>query len=563
MSASTYSGAEKIMFAVDCGTTTTAVAFAHLAPGTIPKVHLVNRWPFQEDVAADCKVPTVVRYDGDGKAVAFGAAAMEIDEDQEDTELAYWFKLWLHPADMCRQSNIEPPPLPAGVTINRVYEDFLRFAFGHARDYFKTYYTDGARLWERLQSSFDLVFAIPNGWGSTQQSIIRDAVAAAGILPRNYALRRLAFVSEAEASVHFALDHMSLGNRLGTGTLLTVIDAGGSTVDTTVYRCTDVSPKLQLKEVTSSDVYIDIGFDHLLLDVLEGSRFGMDEYYLKEMSKTFESRAVEEDHIIIQFGPPSCNDRAHGIRMGRLTIPADQIRAAFDPVVTVITESVSGALRRAQSPCETIMLVGGFSESPYLRTALQRQLGRQGTSLVSSDEPNKKAAAEGACLWHIRQLVSARAARYTYGIETSRIFDPKNPVHLERRDKAFKDVAGNTRISGFLSVLVVKNDVVGSDKSAMQSYYQQMQDIPIDLDEFAVQLLASDRQDPGAWAIKRDGSLCDGPRRNRSTGHVYYQLKFDIEMYFGGTELQANIAWTEKGATKRVSFMIQGGDERN
>ena len=53
---SAHSGDEKLVFAIDLGTTQTAVSFVHLQPGLAPRVKLVTRWPGQEDASGDCKV---------------------------------------------------------------------------------------------------------------------------------------------------------------------------------------------------------------------------------------------------------------------------------------------------------------------------------------------------------------------------------------------------------------------------------------------------------------------------------------------------------------------------
>ena len=70
------------------------------------------------------------------------------------------------------------------------------------------------------------MLAIPNGWDVVQQGFLRDAVILAGILPEGYEPRRLQFVSEAEASVHFALQHSEGERWLRPGTSFMVLDAG-------------------------------------------------------------------------------------------------------------------------------------------------------------------------------------------------------------------------------------------------------------------------------------------------------------------------------------------------
>lgn len=149
-----------------------------------------------------------------------------MNDDEQDTHVARWFKLLLHPKEMRDENAITAPPLPANVTLEKVYTDFLRFTFDHAKQYFQTSTLDGNLLWDRLGRSFELVFAIPNGWSETQQNFLRTVIVAAGILPANFAQTRLSFVSEAEASVHFAVEHMNVAHLMRVGAVFAVLDAG-------------------------------------------------------------------------------------------------------------------------------------------------------------------------------------------------------------------------------------------------------------------------------------------------------------------------------------------------
>lgn len=65
--------------------------------------------------------------------------------------------------------------------------------------------------------------------------------------------RRLEFVTEGEASVHYALAHTQSQAWLTKDTLFAVTDAGGSTVDSTLYECKKTSPELVLEEVCASE----------------------------------------------------------------------------------------------------------------------------------------------------------------------------------------------------------------------------------------------------------------------------------------------------------------------
>jgi len=64
--------------------------------------------------------------------------------------------------------------------------------------------------------------------------------------------------------------------------LFAVVDAGGSTIDSTLYACKETTPKLILEEVCASEcvqagsVFVDRAAEHMLKAKLQGSRYGSD-----------------------------------------------------------------------------------------------------------------------------------------------------------------------------------------------------------------------------------------------------------------------------------------------
>ena len=229
----------------------------------------------------------------------FGAEAIENFDGLEDTTLATWFKIHLHPEKMRVENRLTSPPLPKCVNIKTVYTDFLSYLFSHARNFLNESSLVGREgLFDRLKDNFVVVLAIPNGWDSAQQAFLRDAVVSAGILSVNHDRDRLQFVSEAEASVHFAINYARIGNWLREGMQLAVCDAGGSTLDTTVYTCISAAPRLQLKETTSSEcvqagsVFVDEAARSFLGGKLASStKYGSPEV-IECMVRTFEKKTV-------------------------------------------------------------------------------------------------------------------------------------------------------------------------------------------------------------------------------------------------------------------------------
>ncbi len=79
----------------------------------------------------------------------------------------------------------EIPPLPAMVSLKKIYADLLGYIFDHgtpalttlilmltlpkARGFFKNNTVDGASIWTRLGQQVTICLATPNGWETSQQ----------------------------------------------------------------------------------------------------------------------------------------------------------------------------------------------------------------------------------------------------------------------------------------------------------------------------------------------------------------------------------------------------------
>ncbi|KAH7096190.1 hypothetical protein BKA62DRAFT_720363 [Auriculariales sp. MPI-PUGE-AT-0066] len=573
MTIGAYSGQERLAFGIDLGTTMSAVTFAHLEDGEEPRIRLVTRWPGQEDAAGDCKVPSIVRYNSVGQAVQFGTEAVENPDGLENTTVAKWFKLHLHPAAMRAENHLTPPALPHNVTLKTVYADFLGYLFTHSRKFLESSTLDatgGGSLWTRLQSNFVICLAIPNGWEDAQQAFLRDAVVAAGILPYNHDRESLQFVSESESSVHFAVMYASISNWLREGTLLGVLDAGGSTVDTTIYRCVSCAPLLRLEEVTSSEcvqagsAFVDQEAEKYLQNKLRGSRYGTPET-IAAMVRAFERKTKRKfdgsnDQSIIQFGQDYDNDRPR-VSRGRVTLTSNEVRSLFEWPVEAITSSVNNVLQRAEGHCKMILMVGGFAESLFLQSVLRERLASNNVRLISIDEATKKAAAEGALTWYAKQFVVARAARSTFGIETYMPYDARQPDHRART--TWVDADGSTRVSGGFSTLVKKNTVVQSHASSKSPFHKLYSNFPTALATFEVDLLTIDSLAPGKWYLGPNGIALPQFRNvctvsadlsglenslrsmNGIHGRQYWRVDFEVEIFFGQTSLCAKLVWNE------------------
>jgi hypothetical protein len=127
----------------------------------------------------------------------------------------------------------------------------MKYLMGHTQRYFETRIPNGAEIWARLRDTIVIVLPTPNGWDIREQSTLCKAAIVASLVTEENAGQLLQFVAETEASVHYVLANKP-GKWLQPRTLFAVIDCGGSTVDTTVYRCISTDP-LSLNEACRSE----------------------------------------------------------------------------------------------------------------------------------------------------------------------------------------------------------------------------------------------------------------------------------------------------------------------
>jgi hypothetical protein len=119
------------------------------------------------------------------------------------------FKLHLRPnTASTREITQKLPPLPHNKQAIDILADFLRYMFKCARTYIEESHANGTDLWTSVEGEIQFILTHPNGWEGIQQTQIREASVRAGLIPNTAAGRsRIAFVTEGEASLHFAIKH--------------------------------------------------------------------------------------------------------------------------------------------------------------------------------------------------------------------------------------------------------------------------------------------------------------------------------------------------------------------
>ncbi|CCA74290.1 hypothetical protein PIIN_08243 [Serendipita indica DSM 11827] len=515
-----YDSVERLILAMDIGTTNTAVSFIHAYPGRRVEVKMVAKWPGQEEAVGDSKIPTIVAY-RNGEPIAFGAEAQEYLGDEEYT-IAKWFKLHLHPQSMrledappaySRHPNhadlTEIPPLPTGVTLKGVYSSFMRYLYNSSRAYFENTTPNGAGIWDRLQDM--------------QHEFLKTAALDAGLVRSDDdAEKRIELVTEGEAEC---------------------VQAGGAFVDRAARA--------------------------MLESKLRNSKYGESDY-LGDMERAFERKTkrlfdgVKESNVI-DFGGRNDNDREFGILRGKITLNRSEVCSIFNGVIAQVEGSCLKLLRGRK--VQHLLLVGGFGESPYLQDYLKVAFGRSKTEVVTVEDSSKKAAAEGAVIWFLKQSVAARAVRFSIGVKGSIEYTVKDPQHRARRGDAYLDARGTLMLRGAFHTLVYKDTVLKQEQEIRSQFSCRYEAKPIALDTFSAHLYAWGGDGTTQWSRDEHGDSLAKLRKictieadlspllpylriiNGKDGHNYWEVTFHIALKFGGTRLFARTQWEQNGVT--------------
>ncbi|KDQ09315.1 hypothetical protein BOTBODRAFT_37228 [Botryobasidium botryosum FD-172 SS1] len=569
----------KIVVSLDIGTTQSAVSFAHLYPGCPQTIQRVLQWPGQEAHSGVSKIPTIVWYDSAGQARAFGAEArmssVEVKAEDEHWQLAEHFKLHLHPDTMRAEYNITVNPLPFNLTLEEIYADFMAYLLRHTENYFSDCVVDGRNIWDQLRPTMEFVIAHPNGWGVPEQAFLRNAAISADLIPSAAAAReRIHFVSEAEASAHFVIFHAQLQSHLSIGTEVAICDAGGSTVDTTVYKVDAVKPVLRLKEkqasacVQAGGIFVNQTAADYFTRTFRAAGLTDDEIesyvadallsFEYDAKKAFKDTAEERD---ISIGGSRFTDRRIGVRRGSLSISGVRLETFFAPWTSKIVDSVKSQLYGHS--VKHLLLVGGFGESKYLRQKLAKNAGALGVEVTLISESTSKAVADGGVIWFAKHAVSARATRYAFGLE---VVGRAKSTDIQEKGRIQMHTPTGVKVPGVWSEIVPKNAVFHESEEVTKEFARFYSTKHPDLSCFRTVVFAFDGDTqkskprylsdemsnlfPGFHEVCKVtanlAGLRDSLHEVRGPEGVVWLIKFKIALTFGATELRASILWQDK-----------------
>lgn len=112
-----------------------------------------------------------------------------------------------------------------------------------------------------------------------------------------------------------------------------------------------------------------------------------------------------------------------------IDLPLNLMISFFHTLVENIKSKVEQLLQQAENKvgykAKFIFMVGGFSESPYLKSEIKKKFETDSLTVLAPRRP-QVSVIRGACMYGLNpRSITSRIAKKTYGINTLTTFDPE------------------------------------------------------------------------------------------------------------------------------------------
>ncbi|KAF9526169.1 hypothetical protein CPB83DRAFT_908573 [Crepidotus variabilis] len=576
----------KLILAFDVGTTFSGISYSILDPGQIPTIKGVTQFPAQEATSGACKIPTIIYYDEQGRVKAVGAEATQdgvYDTAQEENwTKAEWFKLHLR-SKFGSSGDLSAliPPLPVGKTVVDVFADLLFYLLQCTSAYIEDTDPNGRALWHDFTSAtsspntssndgIHFILSHPNGWEGKEQVQMREAAVKAGLIPDNpEAQHRITFVTEGEASLHFAV-HSGLLSHISGDEGVIVVDAGGGTIDVSTYsrRGEQAFEETAIPQCYfHGSVFVTTAAKGFLQETLSESPFIDDlDHITSCFDKTTKLRfRNDQEPQYIKFGGSRDNDAHANIRFGQMKIEGVDVAKFFQAPINCVVKVVLEQKQKSPKTIRHVVLVGGFAASAWFFRKVKDVLFERGVTVIRPENNVVKAVSDGAVSFYLDHFVRTRVAKVTYGIKKNTVFDPSDPEHQTRSTQMYVDKEGTRRLKGAFAAILIKGTQVEEEEKFSQSFHRSFEQ-PMDSASIDTSLRCyrGDNSTP-KWLDSDSNNfnivctlhaVVPTQRCVNNFGKTYYKASYSIVLLFGLTELKAYTQWKENGVLKTSPVQI-------
>lgn len=569
-----------LVAAIDFGTTFSGYAFSFRTDyeNDPMKISINQQWTAGSRSLISLKAPTVVLLDKDKNFFAFGYDAedkyseLALDEEHHDYYYFRRFKMLLHETKHLTRKTMVKDDNGREHQALDIFSMVIKYLKGHL---LSTLETRGTGL---DNNDIHWVLTVPAIWTEAAKQFMREAAEKAGINGE-----QLSICLEPEAASLYCQhvpteklkDKDGKGAEFtssGKGTKYMVIDLGGGTADITCHQ-KDAEGRLRELQKASGGSWggtrVDEVFNQLLIKIVGASHFrnfqnknkadALD--LLREMET--KKRAIGTDtegkvtlkvpvSLVQTFEKETGEDIKDVIKQmayaGKMTWVGDKLRMDADVFRGFFVEPKNQLLNHLRSllskselkDVTTLLMVGGFSESPIMQSAIKEAF--PGKKVIVPDEAGL-AVLKGAVLFgHQPQTISVRISKYTYGINISPPYkagehSPTRRVNIDGVDRV-KDV--------FKKYIEAEQSLkVGEAVSGRHVTIKKRQK------EMLLKIFASEDKCPRY--VTDDGCEYLG-KVVIQLPEVEEKLKVDVKMIFGETELMVEANESSTGSTYKSFF---------
>ena len=350
------------------------------------------------------------------------------------------------------------------------------------------------------------VLTVPALWSEEHKLFMRKAAVEAGIIDHSNSPYLLLCLEPEGASIQCREDaEDSLKEKMVKDSVVLVLDCGGGTVDITVHKMTsNPDENFLCEEILPSSggcewgsKFVDKYFEEFLKDFFGDELYGVYlnnavarleilkhfemlkrkfnpgqeersrlqlSYLANELSNTKLSDLVEK---LNKNNPSEIHLKQRGASI--VELPPTLMKSFFQPLFENIMSKVESLLEQAYEKlgykAKFIFMVGGFSESPYLKAEIKKRFENENLQVLVPRRP-QVSVIRGACMYGLNpRTITSRIAKKTYGINTLTTFDPER--HPEEKKVV---IEGEDFCEDVFDIFVRKNESVSIDEFHTKTY---------------------------------------------------------------------------------------------
>lgn len=304
----------------------------------------------------------------------------------------------------------------------------------------------------------------------------------------------------------------SLKNQMVKNTVVMVLDCGGGTVDITIHKLTcNPDEKFLCEELLPSSggcewgsKYVDLHFESFMADFFGEELFtvykqnamarleilkhfemlkrkfnpGVDERSRLQLNYLGDQLSAGKLGDLVKDYNAKFQDAAHHLKLrgaSSIDVPPSLMISFFKPLFDQIKAKVKELIEAAEqkvAPVNFIFMVGGFSESHYLKAEIKKNFEEAG-SIIGGPKINvlvprrpQVSVIRGACMFGLNpRSITSRISKLTYGINTLTTYDPSR--HAEEKKVV---IEGEDFCEDVFDAFVKKGEAVGIDEVHVKTY---------------------------------------------------------------------------------------------